>query len=383
MWVYLGAGFWASLLGITALAAGGSSLPLPIQMAFVAVLLGPWLPGVRQQYMSWKFVAAATLPVIALTWTGGSPLFYALLALAGSRVAIASHAAIGVGYGAAAVGVVMGRHFLAGHEFDWFVWKTYIELGVALGWAMRAQLRLVWRTRLARDEHAQLAALEERRRIARDVHDVLAHTLTILMVHLNSARLSVRDDPEGTAELLDEVAVYGRNCLEEIRSTVGLLSSPVERDRTSSPIEAARSIEDLVASHRKAGAEIDLGLDIRMEHLALLAEAPGAMWHAGYRIVQESLANAVRHAPGAPIEVRVGIDDRGLHIECSNQVREGVVRLELPSGGNGIRGMVERAAAIGGTFEAGMGDSAWVVRAELPLRTPATEREPETLGWAS
>src|SRR4029079_15142458 len=118
----------------------------------------------------------------------------------------------------------IGRQFVAHYDFNWLMWKTYVELALALGWAMRSQHLLVLRTRQARDAHSQLAALEERRRIARDVHDVLAHTLTILMVHVNSARLLVHDDPGATSEVLDEVATYGRRCLEEIRRTVGLLS---------------------------------------------------------------------------------------------------------------------------------------------------------------
>src|SRR4029079_10102868 len=140
----------------------------------------------------------------------------------------------------------IGRQFVAHYDFNWLMWKTYVELALALGWAMRSQHLLVLRHRQARDEHAQLAALEERRAIARDVHDVLSHTLTILMVHVNSARLSVVDDPEGTAELLDEVAGYGREALTEIRRTVGLLSGPTNSERAvGGPIEAADAIESL------------------------------------------------------------------------------------------------------------------------------------------
>jgi signal transduction histidine kinase len=224
------------------------------------------------------------------------------------------------------------------------------------------------RTNEASEEHAKLAALEERRTIARDVHDVLSHTLTILMVHVNSARLTVRDDPEGTAVLLDEVAGYGREALVEIRKTVGLLSGPNGSERAvGGPIEAADAIENLVASYRGAGAEIDLRLEVDMADMGLLAQAPPALWKSGYRIVQESLANAVKHAPGSPVDVHIGVHDTDVHVEVSNDVRSGVVMLELPSGGNGVPGMRERALALGGTFSAGLESSRWVVRANMPV----------------
>jgi signal transduction histidine kinase len=383
MWVYLGAAVWACLTVTVALVAGGSWLPLALQIALAAITLMPWIPGLKQRWLSWGFVAMATIPTLIFTWTGGSPVLFAVLALSCSRVAISTPPVQAVSFGVLAVGIVVGRQFIADYDLNWMIWKTYMELGVALGWAMRSRRLLVVRTREARDEHAQLAALEERRRIARDVHDVLAHTLTILMVHLNSARLSVREDPDGTAALLDEVAAYGRYCLEDIRSTVGLLSSPATGS-PSSPIEAANAIEELADSYRKVGVDVDLRLEVGMEHMGRLSQAPPAMWHSGYRIVQESLANATKHAPGSPIEINIGVDDAGLHIQCVNPVSSGIVMLELPSGGNGVNGMHERATAMGGSFSAGLEGSNWLVRANLPL-TPddSVRRHAETLGWAS
>jgi signal transduction histidine kinase len=188
------------------------------------------------------------------------------------------------------------------------------------------------------------------------------------MVHVNSARLSVREDPEETAELLDEVAGYGREALVEIRKTVGLLSGPTNSDgAVGGPIEAADAIEKLVATYRGAGADIDLRLEVDMAYMGLLAQAPAALWKAGYRIVQESLANAVKHAPGSPIIVHIGVDDAGLYVEVSNDIEPGVVMLELPSGGNGVSGMRERALALGGKFSAGLKASRWVVRASMPV----------------
>jgi signal transduction histidine kinase len=361
---------FSCLLVATALAFGGSSLPLAVQIPLAVILLIPWIPGIRQQWVSPWFVLISLAPTAILTWTGGSALFFGLLALSASRVAITVTVPKSLAYGATAIGIILVCPLL-GHETNWMVWKTYVELGMALGFAMRSQRMLLARNKEASIEHARAAALDERRRIARDVHDVLAHTLTILMVHLNSARLLVREDPEGTAELLDEVAQYGRTCLDEIRRTVGLFSEAPGSARVVGPIETAHAIEDLAGSYRKAGVDVELRLDVEMAHMGRLAEARPEVWDGGYRIVQESLANATKHAPGAPVDVWIGVDDGGLHMKCANQMRPGAAVLELPSGGNGLTGMRERVLNVGGTFSAGPEASEWVIRADLPLSSPA------------
>ena len=205
------------------------------------------------------------------------------------------------------------------------------------------------------------------------------------MVQLNSARLTLHDDPEATGELLDQVSQHGRHCLVEIRKTVGLFSEPNRTPGEAGPVEGAQGIEELVASYRNAGVEVDLRLDVGMAHLGRLAETPNEVWTAGYRIVQEGLANATKHAPGSPVAVRISVDDTGLHMMLSNALRPGVVVLELPSGGHGLRGMRERVAAVGGTFSAGPDANTWVVRAELPLvkRPSEANQAAATLGRAS
>jgi signal transduction histidine kinase len=380
--VYFGAiAFVAAVCGV-ALAQGGSSLPLVVQGLLVLVVLYPWTPTLRRSIMSPLFAAQSLIPIAILTWTGGSYVFFAVLAISASRAVLAASLPRGGLYVLAAIAIVVGRG-LMGHPTDWWLWTTYIELGAVVGIAVKHQQALVRGARQAGREHAQIAAVEERRRIARDVHDVLAHTLTILMVHLNSARLLVHDDPDATAEVLDEVATYGRRCLEEIRRTVGLLSEKSARKYSNGPVESAEAIEELVDSYRKAGIEVNLRLDVGMERLRALAQTPPEIWHVGYRIAQESLANAVKHAPGVPIELWIRVGDTGLHITCTNSLKAGVM-LELPRGGNGIVGMRERVQGVGGSFSAQLEDHSWVVQAELPLSSgDAFEERQQHLGRAS
>ena len=372
--------FAGVILGVGVL-VGGCSLPLPAQLVLAAIAMGPWIPGIPQRFVSWPFVALSTIPVLGFTWSGGSPVWFAVLALSASRVATFTSLPRSLAFGVAAACIVGGREFLAGHDTSWVVWTSYVELGIALGWAMKSQQLLLERTRLASRETAQLAALEERRRIARDVHDVLAHTLTILMVHVNSARLLVLDDADATSEVLDEVATYGRRCLEEIRRTVGLLSEAPRTIDVSGPIGSAEAIQELVASYRSAGIDIDLRLDV-VPQMGLLGRVPSGVWNTHYRIAQECLANAVKHSSGAPVDLLISVDDAGLRVTCANPVGDAVV-LALPKGGNGIAAMRERVEQFGGSFSAGLEVKRWVVRAEIPLTAVVACTRRDSLGWAS
>jgi signal transduction histidine kinase len=205
-----------------------------------------------------------------------------------------------------------------------------------------------------------------------------------MMVHLNSARLELEHDPESAAEALEELAALGRASLEEVRRSVGVLSDTSVPVEPNDPTSAAAAFEDLVASFRKVGADVDFKLDVGMEHVGLLANAPTKLWSSAWRIAQESLANAVKHAPGAPIMITVDIDDGGLRLQVTNPLPDRVIALDVPSGGHGIDGMQERAALLNGYVEAGAEGNRWNVRAHLPLSPNAKEaRATKALGRVS
>jgi signal transduction histidine kinase len=384
-WMSFGASLFVTGVVVTALVVGQSTLPLPVQLLLAGLALLPWLPGSHVRLSSPMFVFLSTVPTALLVWTGGSPVLFAALALSAARVAVSTTIPKSALYGVLAVGVIVGRQYVAHIPTSWWMWKTYVELAIVAGIAFQRQRMLIHQTRQASAEHARAAGLEERRRIALDVHDVLAHTLTILMVHVQSARLSVQDDPHATAEILDEVAEHGRHCLDEIRRTVGLSSDPGTVEPVTGPIETATAIEELAASYRKAGVDVDLRLDVEMEHMGRLALAPADVWASAYRVVQEAMANAAKHAPGSPMTVWIGVDDPGLHITCTNECTPGVVMLELPKGGNGIPGMRERVDRVGGTIRAGHEGKSWVVRADLPLAQEGegADAAPADMGRAS
>ncbi len=382
-WMHAGATATAFILAANILAFHDGRLPLVAQVLLLGLAMVPWLPGARIRSTSVGYVALGLVPVAVLALTGSHPVSFGLFGLATARVALYGPPLLSGSVAAAGIALVLVRSAWI-DAIDWFVWKSYIELGLALGWALRGQRMLLLRSEDGAQEKARLAALEERRRIARDIHDTLAHSLTVMMVHLNSARLQLEDDPDNVAASLEELAALGRASLEEVRRSVGLLSSAPAVSEPADPTSAAFAVEELVASFRRAGVDVDLRLDVGMAHMGLLADAPTRLWGTAYRLVQESLANATKHAPGEPVAIVVDIDDNGLRIQVSNPLPDSVVTLDVPSGGHGLPGMRDRVELLGGTVTAGSEGVAWVVRAHLPLSATAAEpRRPVVLGRVS
>jgi signal transduction histidine kinase len=176
------------------------------------------------------------------------------------------------------------------------------------------------------------------------------------MLHLSGARLALAagDTDEATAALADAEAA-GRSAMAEIHRSVGLLG---HGDGTDPPTPCAADLPELVDGFRRAGLDVRFCLD------GDLAAVPLASGLTAYRLVQESLSNAVKHAPGAAVELNIRVDSDELTIRAVNAVMAATPRAS--SGGNGVRGMAERAALLGGTVVAGNGDGTWKVDAHIP-----------------
>ncbi|WP_147381380.1 sensor histidine kinase [Nocardioides immobilis] len=206
----------------------------------------------------------------------------------------------------------------------------------------------------AQHQLAERSRAEERSRIAGEVHDVIGHALTVSLLHISSARLALDEDPDEARQALEEAERLARTSLEEVRATVGLMRTDASGE--TAPMPGAADIPALVESFRRAGVEVDLDLD---GGLTTLGPARGL---AAYRIVQEALTNATKHAPGEPVTVAGG-DSGGV---VTIVVRNGGVPRPGAGAGMGIRGMQERASAVGGELVAGPHDEGWTVRARMP-----------------
>jgi len=202
------------------------------------------------------------------------------------------------------------------------------------------------------DQLADRAAAEERQRIAREMHDVVAHSLAVVVSHAEAGRMVVGQQPERASGILDTIATTGREALMEMRGLLGVLGG----ESSTEPQPGLADIDDLVERMREAG------LTVRLE-----ADEPGqvapAIGLTAYRVVQEALTNVTRHAgSGAVATVSVTRTARHLTIEVSDDG----VGIQRPPG-RGLRGMRERVAAVGGTLEAGPSEEGWRVRAMMPL----------------
>ncbi|MFD8673341.1 sensor histidine kinase [Streptomyces seoulensis] len=206
----------------------------------------------------------------------------------------------------------------------------------------------------------RLAALEERTeqllertRIARELHDSIGHALTVAVVQAGAARAA--GDPEFTGRALTAIEETGRAALEDLERVLGVLR---EAERPASARPTLADADRLLESARASGAEVDFRATGAVESL------PGPVSREGYRILQESLTNVLRHAGAVPVRVRVSADVRQLVLEISNPLPTELPRTD---GGSGLRGIRERAALLGGTARTGPEAGTWLVRAELPL----------------
>jgi signal transduction histidine kinase len=232
-------------------------------------------------------------------------------------------------------------------------------IGACFAWSVAAAFRsrqhVLDELQTAQRKLLERAAVDERQRIARDVHDLLAHTLSVTMLHLTGARLALQDGQSTEAlQALEQAESGGRDVMREVRRTVGLLSDARQPDKA---LPGAPDISKLVHEYQLAGMRLTFDREGDLDRV------PGDTGLAVYRIAQESLANAAKHSPGSPVCVRVSVHTAAVHIAVTNQ-RSG--RSLVPAGGRGIPGMSERAALVGGTVTAGAIGSEWEVQAVLP-----------------
>ncbi|GAA2632466.1 histidine kinase [Dactylosporangium fulvum] len=211
--------------------------------------------------------------------------------------------------------------------------------------------------RLAEADRANAVAAE-RARMARELHDVIANHLSAVAIHATAA-LSTDLGPDGTRQALTVIRENSVQGLAEMRQMIGYLRDPVKADDPS--VAGLSALDDLVARARRAGLAVDL--TVRGEP----AELPAGVDRAAYRILQESLTNALKHGDGG----RVGLDLEYTPSAIGLRVTSTPARTTAaPDGaGSGVVGMQERAALLGGSLEAGPSGGQWLVSARLPLVT--------------
>jgi signal transduction histidine kinase len=241
----------------------------------------------------------------------------------------------------------------------------------ALGLVVRSRRRITDQLAargLELESERELFAAEairyERARIARELHDIVAHCISVMVIQAGAGQRLAARDPALAAEAFDAIAESVRQAEAEIGRLVELL------DHEPGPpgIDGIGLVNELVA---RAGAT---GLSVRCRIGGLAERVPERVSEAVYRVVQESLTNALKHAPGAPVEIVIAEAGGELEVSVSNGPPSGPPSgLELTGGGRGLAGMRDRVGACGGELSAGPADGGgWRVLARLPRTQPAS-----------
>jgi signal transduction histidine kinase len=238
-------------------------------------------------------------------------------------------------------------------------------LGIIIPWvlarALARQERLTRQLEDTRSELSRQALLAERREIARDVHDFVGHGLAAVMLQVTSARHVMHRDPSAAEEALRSAEEVGRRSMQELRRTVAVLRSNDESGLPP-PLPSADEIPALVEQARAGGIDVELHMPKDLSRI------PPGVGVALYRITQEALANAARHAPRARTVLGVELIDGRVAIvaETSGPIVSDPPR-ERARPRYGLIGMKERAAALGGEFAAGPTPDGWRVTCRLPI----------------
>ncbi|SEK23407.1 Signal transduction histidine kinase [Rhodococcus maanshanensis] len=230
----------------------------------------------------------------------------------------------------------------------WAVGLTALVLfGLLIRWLVLSRRELARQEEVNEVERARRAILEEKARIARDLHDVVAHHMSLVVVQAQSAPYRIEDvSPAAQAEF-ESIGATARDALNEIRGMLGVLRSDGQLAEDA-PMPGLDRIDELVEGSRRAGMQVQVD---RIGMPERLSDSAGLTM---YRILQESLSNAARHAPGAPVRVTLGRDGGLATLAVVNAPPVGAAPSAVAdhAGGHGITGMRDRASSVGGSLTA-------------------------------
>jgi signal transduction histidine kinase len=372
----------AVLLFVGAIVVVGASLRAAPSNRPLAVTLAVGAAGM--------LVLRRRAPTVTLAVSGGLVLaLFAVDHAAGTIAVVAPAAAlyslalvrgrghIVVGAVAAAAAVILADVFLAGGHrhghgltLQTLGHAALVAIPVLAAEALRnhrSYVRLLLdRLELAertREEEARRRAEQERLRIARELHDVVAHTLTTINVQAGVARHLLKRQPDHAEGALATIESASHDALQELRAILGVLREPGEEEAPLEPAPGLAAVEALIEGARSGGGEIDFQVAGTPPE-----RVPDAVQLAAFRIIQESLTNTRRHAPGAPAGVAIAYGNDRLRLTIENTTVSRRRNGSRREAGTGIRGMRERAAALGGTLETENGGGRFRIAAELPYR---------------
>ncbi|MFE3443698.1 sensor histidine kinase [Nocardia sp. NPDC059180] len=344
--------YFPSVLPLLALILLFISLPL---FAFLGIVPSPLQLGGTA-------LAATALYLVQPVPTDIAPF---VLVISVGEVAAISSKRVSAPYAALAIGLLFAYDLFG--RVNWDEDPQPLEglpmysLGILLGWMvgvmLQSQRRFLYQEREYQGIRAAQAAAEERRRIAREVHDVIAHSLSVTLLHLTAARHSLQTDRDvdEAVDALTDAERLGRQAMADIRRTVGLLDAGPTKHLAE---PSAEDIAALVDDFARAGLPIDAEITGDLDAVS------AAVGLALYRIGQESLANVAKHAPGATVRFQLTVDPATVTLLVANTLPAG--SLTQLGAGMGLTGMRQRAELLGGRMTAGRDGDGWAVQVRFP-----------------
>ena len=351
-------------------------LPLSLGQQVLAVaVVAPLALAARYPLLAWRieWLALLLAPLVPATWWGGWPW--------GPPQVLALLVTLGV------AGVRYQRPVLwwmwALSLIPWWLWLTadvpdlngpasatiiFTAAAIAvdsIGSRLRAQRALAAQTERTEAERARRAVLEERTRIARELHDVVAHHMSLIAVRAETAPYRLTGLSESARAEFGSLSAAAREALADMRRLLGVLRH--DQPAGLAPQPQLADLPSLVDTARRAGVSVELSVPPALD------QVPSGVGVCAYRIVQESLSNVSQHAPGAAVTVSVDQDSSTVLLRVANGpgVPTGLSRNERGPG-DGLTGMRERVALLGGSLSAGPApDGGFVVSAVLPLGNTA------------
>jgi signal transduction histidine kinase len=348
-----------------------SQLSLVRTLLAVAVVVAPLLLAARYPLLGWRigWLALLLTPLVPGQWWGGWPWSPAQV-----LVLLVVYCAAGVRYQRPVLWWMWALSLI-----PWWLWlatdlknlngpigativftvATIALDSISSRW--RTQRALAAQTERTELERARRAVLEERTRIVRELHDVVAHHMSLIAVRAETAPYRLSDLPESARTEFGSISDVAREALTEMRRLLGVLRH--DQPTALAPQPQLADLPALVDAARRAGVSVKLSVTPALDRV------PPGVGVCAYRIVQESLSNASQHAPGAAVTVSVGHDDGAVLLRVANGPGEAAGPSRNEHGpGHGLTGMRERVALLGGSLSAAPApDGGFVVSAVLPL----------------
>lgn len=356
----------ASAVAIVAISYVTDPAPLTRMLILAPAVVAFVLRGLVPRLPPEVFAALVIVPVAAVVdeqeRLEGTFFLVVVMVLAVAWRTPSTVRAVAVAVAAAAAPWLVNHGLPEGRDIGWEAWTTASIFTFAMGRMLRSQLLLIDELQRARVALAEQAVTEERRRIARELHDLAGHTLAAVLLHVTGARHVLRRDVEEAERALLDAESVGRASLDQIRAAVATLRT--DERGTDPALAGPGDLDALVEEYRRAGLRVSAHIASSVDTLG------GPVGVAVHRIAREALANVARHAPTNEVELRVNGTAQDVHVVVVDRGRAAHA-VDAATQHFGIMGMRERARALGGELDAGPTADGWCVEARLPIASSA------------